>query len=43
MGCGKFAMGYLDDIIIFSKNEIEHLQRLQEARMLWFKNEKGEM
>ena len=22
MGCGKFAMGYLDDIIIFSKNEI---------------------
>ena len=30
MGCGKFAMGYLDDIIIFSKNEIEHLQHIEE-------------
>ena len=26
----KFAMGYLDDIIIFSKNEEEHLQHLEE-------------
>ena len=30
MGCGKFVMGYLDDIIIFSKNEIEHLQHIEE-------------
>ena len=30
MGCGKFAMGYLDDIIIFSKNELEHLQHIEE-------------
>ena len=30
MGCGKFAMGYLDDIIIFSRNEIEHLQHIEE-------------
>ena len=30
MGCSKFAMGYLDDIIIFSKNEIEHLQHIEE-------------
>ena len=26
----NFAMGYLDDIIIFSKNEEEHLQHLEE-------------
>ena len=26
----KFAMGYLDDIIIFSKNKEEHLQHLEE-------------
>ena len=25
MGCSKFAMGYLDNITIFSNNEIEHL------------------
>ena len=30
MGCNKFAMGYLDDIIIFSKNELEHLQHIEE-------------
>ena len=30
MGCSKFAMGYLDDIIIFSNNEIEHLQHIEE-------------
>ena len=29
MGCSSFAMGYLDDIIIFSKTE-EHLQHLEE-------------
>ena len=29
MGCSNFAMGYLDDIIIFSKTE-EHLQHLEE-------------
>ena len=29
MGCGDFAMGYLDDIIIFSKTE-EHLQHLED-------------
>ena len=30
MGCGKFAMGYLDDITIFSSNEAEHLQHIEE-------------
>ena len=30
MGCSKFAMGYFDDIIIFSNNEIEHLQHIEE-------------
>ena len=30
MGCGKFAMGYLDDIIIFSSNESEHLKNIEE-------------
>ena len=30
MGCGDFAMGYLDDIIIFSKTEEEHLHHLKE-------------
>ena len=30
MGCRSFAMGYLDDIIIFSKTEEEHLQHLEE-------------
>ena len=30
MGCGEFAMGYLDDIIVFSKSEEEHLQHLEE-------------
>ena len=30
MGCISFAMGYLDDIIIFSKTEEEHLQHLEE-------------
>ena len=30
MGCSRFAMGYLDDIIIFSKTEEEHLQHLEE-------------
>ena len=28
-GCSKFAMGYLDDIIIFSKTEEEHLEHLE--------------
>ena len=27
---GKFAMGYLDDIIIFSNNEVEHLHHIEE-------------
>ena len=27
MGCGNFAMGYLDDIIIFSSNESEDEER----------------
>ena len=30
MGCGKFAMGYLDDIIIFSNNKVEHLHHIEE-------------
>ena len=30
MGCSSFAMGYLDDIIIFSKTEVEHLHHLEE-------------
>ena len=30
MGCGKFAMGYLDDIIIFSSNKSEHLKHIEE-------------
>ena len=30
MGCSCFAMGYLDDIIIFSETEEEHLQHLEE-------------
>ena len=30
MGCSSFAMGYLDDNIIFSKTEEEHLQHLEE-------------
>ena len=30
MGCSSFAMGYLDDIIIFSKTEEEHLRHLEE-------------
>ena len=30
MGCCNFAMGYLDDIIIFSKTKEEHLQHLEE-------------
>ena len=30
VGCSSFAMGYLDDIIIFSKSEEEHLQHLEE-------------
>ena len=30
MGCSSFAMGYLDDIIIFSKTEEEHLQHVEE-------------
>ena len=30
MGCSKFTMGYLDDIIIFSDNEIEHLWHIEE-------------
>ena len=30
MRCGDFAMGYLDDIIVFSRSEEEHLQHLEE-------------
>ena len=30
MGCGNFVMGYLDDIIIFSSNESEHLRHIEE-------------
>ena len=27
----SYAMTYLDDIIIFSKNEVEHLEHLEEV------------
>ena len=39
MGCSNFAMGYLDDIIIFSRTEEEHLQHLEEifTRLCKFK------
>ena len=30
MGCSKFTMGYLDDIIIFCNNKIEHLRHIEE-------------
>ena len=30
MGCGTFTMGYLDDIIIFSENETDHLKHVEE-------------
>ena len=43
MGCSSFAMGYLDNIIIFSKTEEEHLQHLGgnfcQAKQIWIKNE----
>ena len=29
MECGEFAMGYLDDIIIFSQTEEDHLDQLE--------------
>ena len=28
-GCSDFAMAYLDDIIIFSKNKEEHLKHIE--------------
>ena len=28
-GCSNFAMAYLDDIIIFNKNEAEHLKQIE--------------
>ena len=30
MGCCKFAMVYLDDILIFSNNELDHLHHIEE-------------
>ena len=30
MGHSKFAMGYLDDIIIFSNYELEYLEHIEE-------------
>ena len=43
MGCSSFVMGYLDDIIIFSKTEEEHLQHLEEnfcqVTQVWTENE----
>ena len=38
MGCSKFTMGYLDDIIIFSNNEVDHLRHIEEIfnRLEWF-------
>ena len=45
-GCSDFAMAYLDDIIIFSENEAEHLkhieiifQKLKESKCNFFKKE----
>ena len=28
-GCSDFVMAYLDDIFIFSKNEVEHLKHIE--------------
>ena len=43
MGCGDFAMGYLDDIIVFSRSEEEHLaafrRNLQKVATLRLENE----
>ena len=40
-GCSDFTMAYLDDIIIFSRNEEEHLQHIEiifsETKGSWFK------
>ena len=38
-GCSKFAMGYLDDIIIFSKTKEEHLEHLE--KIFWKLREYG--
>ena len=38
-GCSKFAMGYLDDIIIFSRTEEEHLEHLE--KIFWKLREYG--
>ena len=46
-GCSDFAMAYLDHIIIFSKNEEEHLKHIeiifQETKGSWFKTERIQM
>ena len=38
-GCSKFAMGYLDDIIIFSRTKEEHLEHLE--KIFWKQREYG--
>ena len=46
MGCSKFTMGYLDDIIIFSSNEKEHLEHIrdfQETRTSWPEDEERKL
>ena len=37
MGCSKFTVGYLDDIIIFSNNKLEHLQHKKKEQCDFFK------
>ena len=46
MRCSKFTMGYLDDIIIFSSNEKEHLEHIrdfQETRTSWPEDEERKL
>ena len=41
-GCLKFAMGYLDNIIIFSRTEEEQLEHLEKIFQKLWENSKNE-